>query len=155
LFPALCAGGLVLCLALQLALTGGVEMPEEVESAGQARAALPSISGQFVPSILLENSIFSPGRTANGAAGDNAQAPLGGAVVAGAVSVRGRSYVIMQAPDGRVVRLAIGSVYKGWRLRALTGDGAVFDQGSQKLNLNFGAGAIQGPPQSAEYEEEQ
>lgn len=145
----------MLCLALQLALTADVEMPDDVVSSGQARAILPSISGQFLPPILLENSIFSPGRTANIATGDTAQAPLGGAILAGAVSIRGRSYAVLQSPDRRVVRLAIGATYQGWRLRALTPMGAIFEQGSQKLDVNFGAGAIQNPPQSAEYEEEQ
>ena len=155
LFPAICAGGLALCLVLQLALTGGVEIPEDSPSGGQARAVLPSISGQPLPPILRANSIFSPGRTALDAVGEAASAPLGGAVVAGAVSIKGRSYAVIQRPDGRITRLGVGGFFEGWRLRALTAKAAHFDQGAQKLILNFGARSVQGPPQSAEYEEEQ
>ena len=155
LFPAICAGGLALCLLLQLALTGGVEIPEVSPSGGQTRADFPSIGGQSLPPILREKSIFSPGRTATSAGAEAAQAPLGGAVVAGAVSIRGRSYAVIQRPDGSIVRLGVGGFFEGWRLRALTSNAALFDQGAQKLILNFGARSVQAPPQSAEYEEEQ
>lgn len=155
LFPAICAGGLALCLALQLALTGGLEIPSDSLSGGLSRADLPAITGAPVPPILRENSIFSPGRTAMGTAAEAAQAPLGGAAVAGAVSIKRRSYAVIQRADGRVLRLPVGGVFEGWRLRALTENAALFDKGGQKLVLNFGARSLQSPPQPAEYEEEQ
>lgn len=140
---------------LQLALTGDVEIPDESWSGGRPRAEMPRIVGQFVPPILLERPVFSPGRTATGAADQAIQAPLGGAVVAGTVSVKGRSYAVVQRPDGVVVRLAVGARYAGWRLRSLSSTGAVFDQGAQRLSLTFGVAPAQTVTETAENEEEQ
>lgn len=130
-------------------------MPAEMLAARQARVVLPPISGQLLPPILLQNPMFSPARTATDAKGAAAQAPLGGAVVAGAVSIRGRSYAVIQRPDGAIMRLGIGSVYAGWRLRSLSTSGALFEQGAQKMTLNFGIAPTLVSTSSAEYEEEQ
>lgn len=130
-------------------------MPAEMLATRQARVVLPSISGQTLPPILLQNPIFSPARTANDAKSAAALNPLGGAVVAGAVSIRGRSYAVIQRPDGAIVRLGIGSVYAGWRLRSLSTSGALFEQGAQKMTLNFGIAPTPVSTSSAEYEEEQ
>ena len=155
LVPALCASALALSFVLQLALTGAVEMPDESWSGGHPSAKMPSIAGQFVPPILLQRPVFSPGRTATSVADQAVQAPLGGAVVAGTVSVRGRSYAVVQRPDGVIRRLAVGGRYAGWRLRSLSSTGAVFDRGAQRLALVFGVAPAQTATQMAENEEEQ
>jgi len=130
-------------------------MPAEMLAARQARVVLPPISGQLLPPILLQNPMFSPARTATDAKSASDKARLGGAVIAGAVSIRGRSYAVIQRPDGTIVRLGIGSVYAGWRLRSLSTSGALFEQGAQKMTLNFGTAPTLVSTSSAEYEEEQ
>lgn len=154
LVPALCVAALALGLVLQLALVGEVEMPDEGWSGGGARAKMPTIAGQFVPKILLTRSIFSPTRTANSDVGQAIEAPLGGAIVAGTVSIRGRSYAVVQRPDGVIVRLAVGGRYAGWRLRSLSSAGAIFDQGAQRLAITFGVAPAQTATQTADNEEE-
>lgn len=146
---------LALGLVLQLAFVGETEMPDAGWTGGGARAGMPSITGQFAPKILSEQSIFSPARTANTGTDQAIQAPLGGATVAGTVSIRGRSYAVVQRPDGAIVRLAVGGRYEGWRLRSLSSAGAVFDKGAQRLPITFGVMPVQTAPQSTENEEEQ
>lgn len=155
LAPALCATALALGILLQLALTVDVEMSDESASGGRTRAEMPPITGQFAPPILLERPVFSPGRTAKNATDQAIHAPLGGATVAGTVSVKGRSHAVIQRPDGVIVRLAVGGRYAGWRLRSLSSTGAIFDQGGQRLSMTFGVAPAQTATQTAENEEEQ
>jgi hypothetical protein len=155
LVPAICAVALTAMLALQLGLTRGVDLPETGWSGGGARSQLPEIAGQFVPPILKQQSIFSPTRTAQVAGVVAVVLPLNGAVVAGMISVRGRSYAVIQQPGGTIVRLPIGGRYAGWRLRNLSADGAVFDRGSKRLPLSFGAIPAQPVTETTENEEQQ
>jgi hypothetical protein len=155
LAPAFCAAVLLLCIVLQLALTTDVEFPEAGRSEGRARGDLPLIAGQFVPTIIQERPIFSPSRTAVEANEQAIALPLQGAAIAGMVSIKGRTYAVLQRPDGRTSRLTVGMRYAGWRLRSLSSTGAVFDKGAQRLPVAFGAATAQQTPQTAENEEEQ
>jgi hypothetical protein len=155
LVPALCAAVLLLCVALQLALTSDVEIPEAGRAGARARPQVPLIAGQFVPPIIQERPIFSPSRTLAIASDQTVALPLGGAAVAGTVSIKGRTYAVIQRPDGTITRLAVGQRYGGWRLRSLSPTGALFDKGAQKLPMSFGAAMAQPTTQTAENEEEQ
>jgi hypothetical protein len=155
LAPAFCVAMLLLCILLQLALTTDVEFPEVGRSEGRARAELPLIAGQFVPTIIRERPIFSPRRTAVKANEQAVALPLEGAAIAGTVSIKGRTYAVLQRPDGRTSRLTVGMRYAGWRLRSMSSTGAVFDKGEQRLPVTFGAASAQQTPQTAENEEEQ
>jgi hypothetical protein len=154
LIPAVCATALVAMLGLQLALTKGIELPEAGWSGGGVRSQLPNVAGQFVPPILKQQSIFSPSRTAQAGTGTAVALPLNGAIVAGMVSVRGRSYAVVQQPGGTIVRLPVGARYAGWRLRSLSTYGAVFEQGSTRLPLTFGALPAQPSAETTENEEQ-
>lgn len=150
-----CAAALVLALAMQLALTGKFEMQDASGSGGRPRTQMPLIAGQFVPSSLLTRPIFSPARTANIEADQAIVAPLGGAILAGTVSVKGRSYAVVQRPDGGITRLAVGARYAGWRLQSLSSTGGVFAQDKQRISMVFGIAPIAAATQTAENEEEQ
>jgi hypothetical protein len=83
------------------------------------------------------------------------QAPLGGAVLAGTVSIKGRSYAVVQRPDGGISRLAVGARYAGWRLQSLSSTGGVFAQGKQRISMTFGMAPAPAATQTEENEEEQ
>jgi hypothetical protein len=154
LLPMLCSATLLLALVMQLVLTGNTELPDDISSGGRPRTEMPAITGQFVPPILLARPMFSPVRTANNDTDQVAQAPLGGAFVAGAVSINGKSYAVVQRPDGGIIRLAIGAGYAGWRLQSLSSTGAMFGQGKQRISMIFGVAPGPIATQTAENEEE-
>jgi hypothetical protein len=119
-------------VALPVATTGRIGAPP---------AAPPSAD----PGPVLARPLFAPRRPMNPGAGV-AASPLGGAVVAGSIAVRGRPMAIVRAPDGAVRRLPIGGMLAGWRLAALDPGGARFRKGGETLTMAYGAAA---PPAGA------
>lgn len=150
--PACCAAVLAAAIGVQLALTGAVELPQRGWSGGGARWTMPEIGAVPVDPTLRAVPIFAPDRTS--VTGAAAGAPLGGAVVAGSVSVRGQVHAILQKGDGSIVRLPLGGRFAGMRLIGLSGDGATFLAGGKPLRVPFGATAV-APANQAEIEEEQ
>lgn len=147
LMPALCAGALAVLAALQFALTTHPEPPPPSWSGGGTHAAMPRIAGRAAPEALLRGSIFAPTRTLQAQGTEGAPSPLGGAAVAGAVTVRGRSYAVIQRADGQVVRLPVGGRIEGMRLVALSPEGAVFQSGGQRSHIAFGTAVRAAEPE--------
>lgn len=156
LVPALCAAMLALLAALQFALTSDIELPEQGWSGGAARAEMPQIAGRSTPPILRTASIFSPTRTAQGEGTTGAALQLGGAAVAGTITVRGRSYAVVQRPDGQLIRLPVGGRLGGMQLIALLPEGAVFMAEGKRVQIAFGSAMLSTPATpAADIEEEQ
>ena len=145
MLPAALAALLVTAAGLQLALTGGdTELPETGWLGGGARTSLPQFSIGGVPAALRDGSMFDPGRTAAAAAGGAAAptGPLGGAGVAGSISIHGRSYAVIQLPNGKIGRLPIGGRLGGLRLISVGPDDAVFQSGGKRLRIPYGRASI-------------
>lgn len=155
LLPACCAACLAALGALQLGLTGAVEVPAAGWAGGGVRAGLTPIALAAADPVLRETTIFSPARTA-GAAGDAAGSPLGGTAIAGSVAVRGRSYAVVQRPDGSVARVGLGGIVAGYRLVALEPDAAILSNAGKRIRVAYGAAPVlQSPDAPAEDIEEQ
>lgn len=152
LLPAVCAGTLAVLAGLQFALTANPELPEPGWSGGGTRGAMPLIAGRAVPEALLRGSIFAPTRTLQAKGPDGAPSPLQGASVAGAVSIRGRGYAVIQRANGQVVRLPVGGRFAGMRLVALSPEGALFQSGGARSRIPYGTTVRPAEP-AAEAEE--
>lgn len=152
LLPALCAGLLAGLAGLQFAMTANPELPEPGFAGGGARSVLPLIAGSAVPEVLARSSIFAPTRTLQAKSEGGAPSPLQGASVAGAVSVRGRSYAVIQRADGQIVRLPVGGRIAGQRLVSLSPDGAIFQSGATRSRIPYGTTVA---PAAAEPEAEE
>ncbi len=157
MLPAALALVLLAALVLQLALPSQEELPPPAIAGGGVRATPPRISGGYAPDILTAAPIFAPNRTATASA-DGAGAPagiLGGARVAGSVSVGGRAYAVIQYPGGKIARLPVGGRLAGWRLAALSPEGARFARNAERVDLPFGALSPTMPDTGQQPEEEQ
>ncbi len=158
LLPAVLAALLALAGGLQLALTGGdTELPEPGWLGGGARTSLPQFGIGGIPAPLRDITMFDPVRSAAAAPGGAAAAPtgpLGGAAVAGSISVRGRTYAIIQLPSGKSGRLPIGGRIGGLRLIALEPDSAVFQAGGKRIRMPYGTANITPVAPAGDSEEE-
>ncbi len=140
-------------VALQFALTSDIALPEPGWAGGGVRGALPGIAALAAPNVLLQRTIFSPLRTASGNSETVALSP--GIAVAGTVTVRGRSFAIIQTPGGKIVRVPLGGRIGGMRLVALNPTGAEFIAQGKRISVAFGAAAISPALQDSALEEEQ
>jgi hypothetical protein len=148
------AAVLALALAFQLLVTRAPDVPASGIVPNVAVPA-PVVSGPvFIPTILQQRPMFTPGNLARAAPGGAGPAPLplGGAVATGTVSISGHAVVVMQSPDGSIVRLRPGSRYKGWTLTAIAPTGAKFRRGTESMTLGYGA-AAQAAPQAEPSED--
>lgn len=154
MLPALLALLLAVLLIVQFLIVAPVDLPETAFGVGRNAASLPIVARNAVADrAIAENDVFSPLRSTAGGADAVASGPLGGVVLAGSVSVGGRSYAMVIAPGGKVSRLAPGGSINGWRLLNLGASGARFGRGSERLDLPFGGSAPQAP--SADEETDQ
>lgn len=148
----LCGGAVV-----QVALTGGPDLPP----AGVGRVApVETLAG--VPTVtpapvIMARPLFAPTRTATGrpsAPGAADPGPLGGAIPAG-MTARGRAArLFLRLPDGGIRVMAPGSVHMGWRLAGLSADAAIFRRGSQRLVVPYGQSAPAIAEDDSDSEEE-
>lgn len=144
LLPALLALLLAALLVVQFMIVTPVELPEPALGAGRNTVAQSIVAGNAIaPKLIVENDVFSPVRSAGGSSDGASAGPLGGAVVAGSVSVGGRAYAMVIVPGGRISRLAPGGSINGWRLLDLTAGGARFGRGSERLDVAYGGQATQ------------
>ncbi|MDT0508403.1 hypothetical protein [Novosphingobium sp. MMS21-SN21R] len=144
LLPALLALLLAALLVVQFMIVTPVELPEPALGAGRNTVAQALVAGNAIaPKLIVENDVFSPLRSAGGSPDGASAGPLGGAVVAGSVSVGGRAYAMVIVPGGRISRLAPGGSINGWRLLGLTTGGARFGRGSERLDVAYGGQATQ------------
>ena len=153
LLPAASAGVLAVLAVFQFASTRDIALPRPGGAGGGVRGVLPEIASMSAPTLLSERSIFSPLRTFSpNRPGTSATA---GIAVAGVVTVAGRSFAIIQAPDGRVIRLPVGGRIAGMQLIALTPEGARFIAQGKRVSIAYGATAAPPVPQDTAPEEEQ
>ncbi len=149
LLPAFCTLLMAGTAALQLML------PQESTLAPATPAGRPprwTLAEVGVPAAVFGAegpSLFSPVRltdaASEGQTGDAAAAtpkpigPLGGAFVLGSVRIGQNRAVLIRSTDGRVIRIARGSGYRGWRLVSIGDRAATFRLGSQRREFEFGA----------------
>lgn len=143
----MCAGTLAVLAALQFGLTANPELPEPGWSGGGTRVAMPLVAGRALPEALLRSTIFAPTRTLQLKGAEGAPSPLQGASVAGSITVRGRSYAVIQRSDGQIVRLPIGGRIAGQRLVSLSPEGALFQSGGQRSRIPYGTSARPAEPE--------
>jgi hypothetical protein len=160
LLPAACAAVLAAAAIAQLMLTGELALPAAGAVGRAASPALPVMRVDQLPPILAERAIFAPTQGGGGGGGEGdgaapATGPLGGARVAGAIIVRGRPMIMIQRPDGSIVRLARGGSFEGWRFQRVADGAAIFRQGSARIMVPFGAPAPVEMAESPETEEAQ
>jgi hypothetical protein len=151
--PAILAGVLVVAAGAQILLPHSVELPPG-RAAGRVVAAYlaPAVDRIAVPGVILAQPLFAPRRADAGAPG-GIEPALGGAVVAGTVSVRGRSFAVVRRADGQIGNLPIGGRIAGWRLVALSAQGAAFVKEGKRIEVAYGAVAAVAPQRDEEEEE--
>ncbi len=143
--PLFCIVVLVLCAVLQLGLAtapdlGAVPSP----TARVTVAPSPTVARTYIPPSILAHPVFAPRMTAAAASGP--VQPLGGASIAGVVTIGRTRYAIVRRADGKVGHMRIGGGIAGWRIAALDGTGATLIRGSERLQLPYGAAT---PPPAA------
>ena len=107
----------------------------------------------IVPAILAHRSLFSPSSAS--AASAAPPDPLNGTIIAG-VMQRGRMRVgVVQGANGRIRYVVPGAMVAGWRLVALAQGTARLAQGSQHLEVAYGAHATAPAPQAAQSKPEE
>ena len=122
--------------------------PVMAVTAAQGNFKAPKIPLVEVPRNIFSRPLFAP-RKSTTLKNDGSPPPvLGGATIAGTVSIRGRSVVVVQRPGGAVTNLTIGGALGGWRLSAIGQRGAIFVRGSERRDIAYGA-----PPSGAPTEE--
>lgn len=139
--PAILLAVLVLTGAMQLALTGEPDLPEA--GVGRVSFANPSLSvtPTAVAPVILARPLFGPGRGVAGGPSSAGTTALGGATVAGSI-IRGRQRLLfLREADGTIITLRPGGDYRGWRLAAITEEGARFARDGELLRINYGSQA--------------
>jgi hypothetical protein len=139
MLPAALAAVLALAVVVQLMLGADTPLPPAAPGPVRiARSAAPAVPAVIAPPVILERDIFT--RPAQGPAGVAAPtAQLGGAAIAGTVSVLGRRVAIVALPGGGFRRIAPGDMIAGWTLLGLGPDGARLRRGAETLILPYGA----------------
>ena len=137
--PAALASLLALAFGLQLIWTSSEPDLPPVLAVGAARsnAAPPKIVPTATSPIVLERPLFAPRQSvsvANGAL----PSILGGAMVAGTVSIRGRTFAVIRRPNGTASNLSVGGSVAGWRLVSLGQQAAVFVKGAERREIAYG-----------------
>lgn len=138
--PAALASALALAFGLQLIWTSSEPDLPPVMAVGAARsnAAIPRIAPTAPSSAILERPLFAPRQSAVVANG--APPPMfGGAMVAGTVSIRGRTFAVVRRPNGAVSNLSVGGSLGGWRLVSLSQQAAVFVKGAERREVAYGS----------------
>jgi len=154
--PAVLAALLALAFAAQLVWAGDeADLPPVLAvSAARANFAAPAVMPVAVPAVVFERPLFAPRQSLTATATATAAAPpaLGGAVVAGTATIRGRTFAVVRRADGTVANVALGGRVGGWRLVALGQDGAVFVRSGERLQVAYGAQAAATPEAEAPVE---
>jgi hypothetical protein len=153
LLPALLAGVLGLLLIVQCLLPVGGEISADVLAPLRvSRFSVAAMPPSADPSPVLERPLFAP-RLVMSTAAQGSAPILGGASVAGTVSIRGRALAVVRRVDGSVYNLPLGGAVGGWRLVSLNSATARFQKGSEQLELAYGAISVS-PPKEAESGED-
>lgn len=158
LLPAALAALLAVSVVALLVLPTALELPEAGLVAPLRLPPLIVATAPADPSIAAR-TLFTPTRSDSGVARPGATPtvaplPLGGARIVGTSSVGGRARVFVEATNGKVRALGLGSVYLGWRLSRVGSDSVEFGRGGQRLRLTVGAAAAAPAATEAASEEE-
>lgn len=153
LLPAALTALLAMVLLVQLLLPQPIDLPE----AGVARPL--RLAPLVVPGVVADPAIalrplFAPRRQETVEPGvANVAAPLEGARAVGLISARGAVRLFIEAPDGRISRIGIGGVYRGWRLVRVTPE-PMFVRGTETAALPITASVPPVAPAADEAPEE-
>ncbi len=144
ILPAVLAGLLAVLLAVQLLLSGAdPDLPPALAvSASRTKTTIPEMAPVVAARVIFDRPLFAPRQSLTAALRTGAASMIGGALVAGTVSIRGRSFAVVRRANGDVMNLGIGGVIDGWRLVALQAGGAVFVKGKESRVLAYGAAAF-------------
>ena len=144
ILPAVLAGALALMFGVQLWLSGSdPELPPALAvGASQANTAVPAMTPVGADRIIFDRPLFAPRQSLTAASQAGPAYAIGGAIVAGTVAIRGRSFAVVRRPNGVVTNLGIGGSIDGWRLVALPSDGAVFVKNKERRVIPYGAAAV-------------
>lgn len=147
--PAFCALLMAGTATLQLMLPQETALAPSTTAGRAPDWTLPEVGEPAVVFGTAGPSLFVPARlgdtAGDGQTGDTAAAspkpigPLGGAFVLGSVRIGQSRAVLIRSSEGRVLRIARGSGYRGWRLVSIGERAATFRLGSQQREFEFGA----------------
>lgn len=152
--PATLLAALLLIAVLQLALTHDPDLPEAMPARLPPATRISDPPPVIADPEIRRRPLFSPTRRSGGGAlVTGSAAPLGGATVAGAVKARGIAHVLLKAPNGSIVTLAVGGSYLGWILVSFSEDAAIFRKGSAKIIVPYGATGGAAPANSSSEEQ--
>jgi hypothetical protein len=138
--PALLTGLLGLALVTQtLVMNREPELPPAI-AVGAARLSFrsPVLRPVTVPPVIFVRPLFAPRQSPGNSLNAGPPPILGGGVVAGTVTIRGRSYAVVRRSTGAVVNLPVGGTISGWRLTTLGPQGAVFEKGRERRTVPYG-----------------
>ena len=155
LLPAACVVLMTSPAVLQLLLPQDNPLSAPRPARRAPQWTLPEIGVPTVTAAVSGSSVFAPTRLAMKAAASTdgeedpdaeAEAPkpkrvgqLGGAFVLGRVRIGAGQAVLVGPGDGRVIRLAPGTGYGGWRLVSIGANAAVFQRGGKRREFRYGA----------------
>ncbi len=156
LLPAALTALLGVLLAVQLAAPRPIALPDAGFSRPLRLPPLPVRMPRADPEIALR-PLFAPGRRETPVAGTGDKlSALGGARVVGIIAVRGTVRVFVQAADGHVSPVGIGSSYDGWQVIAADpARGVTAVRGAQRATVPVTASAPPRPPRPQTPEEPQ
>ncbi len=138
--PGVLASLLAIALAIQLVSADREPDLPPVLAIGASRFdfAMPAVSPVSAARVIFDRPLFAPRQSL--ATRPSVQTlPLGGASVAGTVTIRGRAFAVVRRANGRVSNIAIGGAVDGWRLIALRPEGAVFVKNNVRHQIAYGA----------------
>lgn len=147
---ALLPAGLALVLlagaALQLGLPQGEAVPPALGVWRAPDRRLPAIADVAAPDLAGSASLFSPLRVLGAQVDPSASpmpqrrvGPLDGTYVLGSAQVGRTQALLLREEGGRVLRMAPGTSYRGWRLLRIEADGARFLKNGASRTISFGA----------------
>ena len=140
LLPAICSGALVLGMGVQLLAPPAPDLPLSVGKHRATLNVLPPITVGSGAMRIVGPSLFAPTRVVATADSEQAVAmgPLDGAYVTGAVRVGAQNRIFLQDENRRLMKLAPGQTYRGWRLLEIRADSARFRKDGKAVTVNFG-----------------
>ncbi len=140
ILPGVLASVLVIALVIQLVSADREPDLPPVLAIGASRVDfdMPAVPPVSTPPVIFDRPLFAP-RQSLVAGPSNKALPLGGALVAGTVAIRGRAFAVIRRANVTVSNIAIGGAVDGWRLIALRPEGAVFVKNNVRHQIAYGA----------------
>lgn len=141
--PALLSAALALGLLVQALAPPPPAAPATavLASPHRGRARPPAVAEPAtIPpyAVILARPLFSPSRSASGAAAPDA-APAGTFALVGLATEGSAASAAIRTPSGLVHSLRLGEALEGWKLVAVGADRAVLRQGDAVQSIRLGA----------------